>query len=61
MRTICCMCQRVKHQDDWLEAALKGQEPLSHGFCPECYEKTMHWVGLRFAKPEVKKKAIKNK
>jgi len=55
------MCQRVKHQDDWLEAALKGQEPLSHGFCPECYEKTMHWVGLRFAKPEVKKKAIKNK
>ncbi|MGV1097781.1 hypothetical protein ACUUL3_00010 [Thiovibrio sp. JS02] len=61
MRTICCMCQKVKHKGDWLEEAVEDQVRLSHGFCPECYEKTMARVCLEFAKPRAKKMAARNK
>lgn len=41
MRTICCVCQRVKGEDGWVRVAGMIASRLSHGYCPECYEKAM--------------------
>ncbi len=44
MRTICCVCQKVKIKNDWqasMSECIVSPTRLSHGFCPECYEKTL--------------------
>ncbi len=42
MRTVCCVCHRVKGEDGWVRVAGMIAGRLSHGYCPECYEKAMH-------------------
>ncbi|MHB1184838.1 MAG: hypothetical protein ACYC4A_09105 [Desulfobulbia bacterium] len=41
MRTVCCVCRRVKCKGDWLEQMIESEVRVSHGFCPECFDKTM--------------------
>jgi len=36
MITVCCVCQRIKQGDSWVEEAIPGGELPTHGYCPEC-------------------------
>ena len=39
MELICCVCKRVKHDDQWVTESLPEKPgKLSHGYCPECKE-----------------------
>ncbi|MFA6284113.1 MAG: hypothetical protein WC633_08230 [Desulfurivibrionaceae bacterium] len=56
MRTVCCVCRRVKCKGGWLEEMVESEVRVSHGFCPECYEKTMTqysraWTAERASQP----------
>jgi len=51
MRTICCVCQRVKGEDGWVLVAGLVASRLSHGYCPECYEKAMDALRGQLAMP----------
>ena len=59
MRTVCCVCRRVKCKGDWLEQMVEAEVRVSHGFCPECFDKTMAqfslaWSTERGAQPALK-------
>lgn len=58
MRTVCCVCRKVKCKGDWLEQMLESEVRVSHGFCPECFDKTMAqtraWPSERAARQELK-------
>ena len=41
IRTICCVCHKTKNLDGWLDQFIHQYKSLSHGYCPECFEKTM--------------------
>ncbi|MEW6499925.1 MAG: hypothetical protein ACOY8P_08080 [Thermodesulfobacteriota bacterium] len=41
MRTVCCVCQRVKGEHGWVRVAGLIVSRLSHGYCPECYEEAL--------------------
>lgn len=41
MRTICCLCKRVKGENGWVQVDGLVASRLSHGYCPECYEAAM--------------------
>jgi len=45
MRTICCQCQRLKEEGGgWVRVAGLLADRLSHGYCPECYDKAMQAI-----------------
>jgi hypothetical protein len=38
MITICCVCNKIKHQEQWAAGQVVAeQEQLSRGYCPSCY------------------------
>lgn len=41
MLTICCICNKTKHNSDWVDEPLPEDTILSHGYCPQCYLKQM--------------------
>lgn len=41
IKTICCVCHKTKSLNGWLEDFIQQYKSLSHGYCPECFEKTM--------------------
>lgn len=42
MTTVCCVCHRTKSGKSWMKKRkTKGEERVSHGYCPECYQATM--------------------
>jgi len=49
MRTVCCVCRRVKCKGDWLEQMVEAEVRVSHGFCPECFDKTMTQFSLAWS------------
>lgn len=51
MRTICCVCQRVKEEHGWVRIAGLVASRLSHGYCPECYAKAMDAMRDQLALP----------
>jgi hypothetical protein len=46
LETICCICMRQKGKNGWQETAIESFADLSHGFCPDCYRRTMLDYGL---------------
>ncbi len=36
MITVCCVCQRIKHENQWVEENIPSGELPTHGYCPEC-------------------------
>jgi len=44
---ICCLCNRVKSLDGWVEQERVAGVALSHGYCPQCYAKVMRGVEKR--------------
>lgn len=39
MVTICMWCHRLKDNDKWISAPIPDHEQVSHGLCPDCFEK----------------------
>jgi len=38
MMRICCVCQRVERHGVWESVGfLSGDEPVTHGYCPDCF------------------------
>jgi len=53
MRTVCCVCRRVKCKGDWLEEMIASEIRVSHGFCPECFDKTMAQFSIAWSAERV--------
>lgn len=49
MRTVCCVCRRVKCNGEWFEEMVEAEVRVSHGFCPACFDKTMDQFALVWA------------
>jgi hypothetical protein len=51
MTRICCRCARVEQGGRWLvkRPARVGREPLTHGYCPDCYQAMLVEIETRFA------------
>lgn len=43
---ICCVCQRKKSLSGWVDQFINQYETISHGYCPECFHKTMLKFGI---------------
>jgi hypothetical protein len=42
MRRVCCVCQRIEQEGEWLSALfLSVDEMVTHGYCPECFDEAM--------------------
>lgn len=43
MKVQCCVCQRVRTPDGWVETRKPNalREHVSHGYCPQCAAKAM--------------------
>lgn len=41
--TQCCECKKVRidREDVWVNEIAPKDKPISHGYCPSCYEKVM--------------------
>jgi len=46
LNTICCVCLKTKAGKGWENAPLSCHEKVSHGYCPECFQKTMQQFGI---------------
>ncbi len=39
---VCCICNRVEHDGSWLYSNYLDEGAVaSHGYCPQCFQKTM--------------------
>lgn len=36
MVTVCCVCNKSKTNDGWINTNIEESETLSHGYCPHC-------------------------
>jgi hypothetical protein len=41
LKRACCVCKRVSHGTTWHTEELPPDEPVSHGYCPTCFEDTI--------------------
>lgn len=46
MKMICCVCHKTKSQKgwDWVKQSISQTRNLSHGYCPDCYRKTIRRI-----------------
>lgn len=44
----CCVCERVEEGGHWIGNTSADSRPVSHVYCPHCFEGIMDQVG-RFA------------
>jgi len=44
MRTVCCVCYKVKCEDGWVKQRKTRSDKYSHGYCPDCYRETMQRI-----------------
>ena len=57
MTRMCCQCQRVEQEGYWQDrwSPDKGLEAVTHGYCPECYDKAMgevdRYISGKIARP----------
>ena len=51
MTKICCRCARVEQGGRWLvkRPAPVDREPLTHGYCPDCYHAMLVEIETQFA------------
>jgi hypothetical protein len=45
MTRICCVCNKIESHGAWI-AAESGPGPLSHGYCPVCYDNELENIRL---------------
>jgi len=41
MKVICCVCHKTKDHNGWTYQPDRPGIPLSHGYCPKCYQQMM--------------------
>ena len=44
MVTICCVCQKTKTEDGWINQPQPLHELPSHGYCPICAQKALEEI-----------------
>lgn len=53
MQTVCCVCHKTKSQRGWIQKQAVKKGRISHGYCPECYRRSMEqaqgWLRARNA------------
>ncbi|MCK5341385.1 MAG: hypothetical protein KAJ60_09940, partial [Desulfobulbaceae bacterium] len=53
MKTVCCVCQKTKYRNRWVKE-MHLDLKTSHGYCPQCFNKTMkeidHYFDLQDSK-----------
>ena len=47
MKTVCCVCHRVKTNEGWVLKGLKSAADVSHGYCPDCFHVTVEKFCLK--------------
>ena len=49
MRVQCCVCGKTRKGVDWVQSqdADKGQDRVSHGYCPKCAAKAFRQISKR--------------
>ena len=52
MTKMCCICNRTQIENSWEVKPTTSGEIVSHGFCPDCYEK-QHKVFGSFLKKQL--------
>lgn len=57
MLVICCVCRKTKNRNRWSKKVSGAGESLSHGYCPQCYQKMIDKVNAFFAQAEYRKSA----
>lgn len=48
MKTVCCICEKTKNGNNWTNTTCDHNEVLSHGYCPECFQKIISKWGLEY-------------
>lgn len=56
MELICCVCGRVKRDNEWVAEPARRDTLLSHGYCPACKEAFL--VELRRTKTEILNRSV---
>ncbi|MFM1921502.1 MAG: hypothetical protein RLZZ303_3136 [Candidatus Hydrogenedentota bacterium] len=54
MKVQCCVCNKVRDQDQWLppQPETAPAESVSHGYCPQCLEQAHREIrALRYGLP----------
>ena len=47
MTRICCVCNKIEFHGAWVTADVQsGAGPLSHGYCPVCYDNELENIRL---------------
>ena len=41
MRTVCCVCMKMKVEKGWVKQVIAHNGRISHGYCPACFQQTM--------------------
>lgn len=41
---ICCLCNKIKSSNGWIEQDRAPAYSLSHGYCPQCYMKVVEGI-----------------
>jgi len=49
MQIICCVCHKTKNHKGWAKQAVRSGAPLSHGYCPQCYQQMLEKIENFFA------------
>lgn len=52
MRRMCCVCQKTQWEGDWRLLPIASDEPITHGYCPECYAEVMAELQMVVARRE---------
>lgn len=56
MLTVCCSCNRVKEQEAWvMNYRDPSNDPVSHGYCPDCYTEIMDELSVTMAPADRKR------
>jgi len=41
MKTVCCVCRKLKAKDDWVDTDREETPTDSHGYCPKCAKEAL--------------------
>ncbi len=59
MLTVCCSCNRVKEQETWVvNYRDETSDPISHGYCPDCYGEIMDELSVVFGRDNENRSAV---
>jgi len=58
VKTICCVCHKTKDLNGWLDQFLEQYKRLSHGYCPECFKKTITQIQMGENRSKIRSRDI---